>query len=319
MTTPSSTDSTAWSIAVKTVGGKHVGHDERDDFTVIVSPDDDLVSLNHKIEDETGLKVSQQRLIYRGRLISGGAGRDNNDAVDSGVSKSEPKVRDVVGLCDGQTIHLVPKPASEEPERAGTTDSAPVPPSLLDENEDSSGSSSGSGATSLLAALLGLGGPDEDDADESLPPRRFRRTNRRRPNYRLTESDNVVPDPGTMEPVRQGLMTLHTILDAPPTDCPWESRRQWYRGQWIDCRDTVNQWLEATVVEIVRPEDILLERSTPRTRRRATEPSSDPAVSGHDYDGRRLLLLEPDGDGGFVERGNNDGVQLLLIHYNGWP
>lgn len=295
---------TSWSIAVRTVGSRHVGHDERDDFTVTVSPDDDLACLHHKIEDVTGLKASQQRLIYRGRLITG-AGKDDD---------SESKVRDVVGLCDGQTIHLVPKKSEEE-----ETDN--------DRNEqnpsDAGGSSSTaeSGASSLLAALLGIGSLEEEEESGASSVRRLRSTrmNRRRPNHRLTESDNVVPDPGPMEPVRQGLMTLHTMLNAEQTEQPWEANRRFYRGQWVDCRDTVNQWLEATIADIARPEDILSEPSRPKTRRWPTQPATDPAVSANDFEGRRRLLLEPDGEDGFCARHNNDGVQLLLIHYNGWP
>mmetsp|Transcript_24367 Transcript_24367/g.49341 ORF Transcript_24367/g.49341 Transcript_24367/m.49341 type:complete len:1210 (-) Transcript_24367:192-3821(-) len=231
----------------------------------------------------------------------------------------------------------------------------------------------------------------------------LRRNNRNRARLRarLTEADIRVPDPGTVEPVRQGLMTLHTLLgnalvqqehrvqntveraqeskedseeeekmeaaadsateDLLPLDSetnitshpatpitvrsPLESRRQWYRGQWLDALDTVNQWLEATVVDIVLPSDILphytmsTETSsrpsnslTPRRRFRRRTP--DAVVSANDLEGRRRLLLEPrpesedgaeDGDSsglmdeGFRERDDNEGVQLLLIHYNGWP
>jgi hypothetical protein len=145
-----------------------------------------------------------------------------------------------------------------------------------------------------------------------------------------------------MEPVRQGLMTLHTLLPharLSEGQSPLEANREWYRGQWIDCRDTVNQWLEATVVEIVNPQDILPPRQTnteqtetqtiANRRRRLPYVASDPAVSAHDLEGRRKLLMEPCEPGdleeeegvvsGFRQRDNNEGIQLLLIHYNGWP
>jgi hypothetical protein len=131
---------------------------------------------------------------------------------------------------------------------------------------------------------------------------------------------------------------------------PLDANRTWYRGQWIDCRDTVNEWLEATIVEIVRPQDILplsqqhqpqqqqqqLEEkedkepkeddkeslSTPRI----LEPATDPAVSAGDMEGRRRLLLEPcdmgdagDLGDGYRPRATNAGARLLLVHYNGWP
>jgi hypothetical protein len=158
------------------------------------------------------------------------------------------------------------------------------------------------------------------------------RNRSRRPNHRLSSSDLEVPDPGSMEPVRQGLLTLHTIGDSlrsSTTEGAVPEHRQWYRGQWIDCRDTVNQWLEATVVEVVQPQDILpvqLQATTYSTRGFA-HPTTDPAVSANDVEGRMRLLLEPTDDcspldgewGGFQQRDNNEGVNLLLIHYNGWP
>jgi len=308
-------EESSWSIAVKTVGGKHVGQDDREDFSVTVSPDDDLACLHHQIEHVTGLKASQQRLIYRGRLINSGCAKED----ETETEKKEPKVRDVVGLCDGQTIHLVPK--RDEADGETTNDDGQ---NLLSD-ADSNNASSDSVGRSLLATLLGLGSLEEEDATSDDPDspslRRLRSSRgRRRASHRLTHADIVVPDPGTMEPVRQGLMTLHTMLDTAQTDQPWEASRQWYRGQWVDCRDTVNQWLEATVVDIAHPDDILPERTlSTRTRRRTTQPATDDAVSANDYEGRRNLLLEPDGEGGMRERHNNHGVHLLLVHYQGWP
>lgn len=222
---------------------------------------------------------------------------------------------------------------------------------------------------------------------------------------RLTEADIRARDPGSLEPVRQGLMTLHTLLGNALMNRPEEvkqednggvssnmeedevgedeeekmnsileeedqvlypfprprlvnpanstsqlqSHRQWYRGQWLDALDTVNQWLEATIVDIVLPSDILststFNESTgthispsPRVKAKTRRRTPDAVVSANDLEGRRRLLLEPlpedeveedslansDGmcsllDEGYRQRDDNDGVQLLLIHYNGWP
>lgn len=117
---------------------------------------------------------------------------------------------------------------------------------------------------------------------------------------------------------------------------PLDANRIWYRGQWIDCRDTVNQWLEATVVDIVSPKDILNSLPNDYTYSEPYKtPTPDPAVGANDLEGRRRLLLRTTdneldeelskangGDKeliGYRERQNNNGVQLLLIHYNGWP
>ncbi|KAI2497329.1 endoplasmic reticulum stress-induced pre-emptive quality control [Fragilaria crotonensis] len=325
-----------WSIAVKTVGHNDV---PSQDFVIRVRPEDDLSAMYEQIERFTGLKASQQRLIYRGRIIR--AGETDCDSIDH-----EPKVKDVVGLADGQTIHLVPRPEpvlEAEPltENAEIMDRSQIEPtvtaiSIPSRAEPTDNEPSQTGTASILAALLGLGVMDDDEApDENmslgqqlarLRSARVRHRNRR-PNHRLTHSDLEVEDPGSMEPVRQGLLTLHTLLEGNP--CSQNAYRQFYRGQWIDCRDTVNQWLEATVVDVVKPQDILpvqLLKDSRSNRTRHSQPTTDPAVSANDYDGRMRLLLEAtDGSpldcewGGYRQRANNEGVQILLIHYNGWP
>mmetsp|Transcript_15339 Transcript_15339/g.17020 ORF Transcript_15339/g.17020 Transcript_15339/m.17020 type:complete len:863 (+) Transcript_15339:327-2915(+) len=341
----------SWSISVKTVGGERNGDIQPGVFNIVVSPEDDLMSLHNQIEECTGLKASQQRLIYRGRIIRGGSCSDHSSSYES--RKQNPRVKDVVGLGDGQTIHLVPRPETinevntsvteeeqsddnSQTEQRGTTDS------VRNTSTDSESSSSGS---ALLAALLGLGAVvDDDNTNEenmSLGQQlqRFRsarmRNRNRRPTHRLTSSDLEIQDPGSMEPVRQGLMTLHTMLEGNSINKSSVTNqicnRRWYKGQWIDCRDTVNQWLEATIVDIANPDDILpgkLKKQGSEVEPNAVVmPTNDPAVNANDMDGRMRLLLEPAEGGkcsndewsGFKQRDNNHGVYLLLIHYNGWP
>ena len=412
------TSSDPWSISVKTVGGgievlscrngeregegegeeidpdgSPVGSGERQ-FTVKVSPDDNLDSLYDQIEASTGLKASQQRLIYRGRLIgaqpstaptpspvaaaarpSGDKHNEPEDSQQTLTSNEEgankPKIKDIAGLRDGHTIHLVKRrdttPASGNASE-GTSSAAgsgtrnresalsQLEEALLIGTSDSSVSGGGSRG-GLLAALLGLSSTsDGDDSNESANPARQRwglrgsRMNAgsrssRRPHYRITAEERQVPDPGSLEPVRQGMLTLHTMLPhlRSQESSPIASNREWYRGQWVDVLDTVNQWLEATVVEILDPEDILPPSSnnpaesspassstSSRPRTRAPSLPCDPAVSASDLEGRRRLLLEPcDSDSdendlggelsGFRPRASNHGVQVLLIHYNGWP
>eukprot|EP00542_Grammatophora_oceanica_P014596 CAMPEP_0194052248 /NCGR_PEP_ID=MMETSP0009_2-20130614/44637_1 /TAXON_ID=210454 /ORGANISM="Grammatophora oceanica, Strain CCMP 410" /LENGTH=799 /DNA_ID=CAMNT_0038699751 /DNA_START=137 /DNA_END=2535 /DNA_ORIENTATION=+ len=323
-----------WSIGVRRLGGE-------DDFTVKVSPEDDLNVLQDIIAEKTGLRVAEQRLIYRGRLI-GGSQASQPRPSSPGLSKNGAKVKDVIGLGDGHTIHLVPKPM----ESGGSEDARPPPLSTATSSTEAStlgsspneGSSGSSGSTTgLLAALLGLAGDGNNDSPsdpisqqlQRLRSARLARNRSRRAAYRLTEADLAVPNPGATEGVRQGLMTMHTLLPElqATSDTTWT--RQWYRGQWVDCLDTVNQWLEATVVDIVRPEDVLPRqlRDFPRNRRRrVVHPTTDEIVTANDFEGRMRLLLETCDDydaegewGGYRQRENNDGVQLLLIHYNGWP
>ena len=385
-----------------TASGNHKSLTAEKNFTVVVSPDDALTSLYDQIEDITGLKASQQRLIYRGRIIpstpssssstsSGGrraCGGDANttatrsqedDDDDDGTTESASsapehkspslsttttattttttapttKIKDIVGLGDGHTIHLVKRQESVSSDtnsnnNSSAQGSSSSPPSAADRDE----SGNSNGTASLLAALIGLGGLEDggsqDDPSAAAAGSRQRwrsaRTGRsRRPHYRLTAEDLQAPDPGTLEPVRQGLLTIHTLLphaqQVSELASPLDANRQWYRGQWLDVRDTVNQWLEATVVDILTPDQVLPPREDhgkkdddeepTMTRPQILEPATDPAVGSGDLAGRRRLLLEPCDEGdsgdeggelaGFRRRRTNAGVQLLLIHYNGWP
>jgi hypothetical protein len=341
-----SEESSVWSISVKTFGpevqasGQTTSRER--EFVVDVSPDDDLRSLYHKIENITGLKASQQRLIYRGRLIDGVDESQSQFLVESEDGKAkadkEPKIKDIVGLQDGHTIHLVPKRNSGASENANSSD---TPGDDGANNNETNTSASSAFLTSLLGTSSGT---EEAGTSVSAARRTTRSTrlgSRRRAHYRLSSEDLEIPDAGSMEAVRQGLLTMHTIL--PPalrnfsaeqqTQSPLAVNRRFYIGQWIDCRDTVNHWLEATISDIVLPDEILPPRELSSTRRKCgraalLNPTNDPVVTGTDFEGRRRLLLEPcldddsDDEGGelagFRRRDNTD-VQLLLVHYNGWP
>jgi hypothetical protein len=323
-------EASRWAIAVKTVGGEET---TKDSFVVQVSPEDSLTRLQDEIENATGLAPHQQKLIYRGRLIHSHTVSGSSEGMDSRCDAKDQeddfKIKDIVGLENGHTIHLVRKR-----DKVGQPDSS-----------DTTVTEGGAG--SILGALLGpsrnnttASSRDDNENDNTgsdgiTSPiiRRSGRRTRPRAHYRLTQDDLQSSDPGSMESVRQGLLTLHTLL--PPAHAaplsPLDSPRRWYRGQWIDCRDTVNQWLEATVVDIVYPDEILPSTDRPQNAVtiRTINPATDPAVFSADLEGRRLLLLEPceegvgDDEGGELaglrRRDTNGRVQLLLIHYNGWP
>jgi len=414
-------------------------------FDVRVNPEDQIDCLHDEIEAVTGVKASQQRLIYRGRLIGKSdvvvapaapaptnSNTENNsnykeksDALTSTSCKpqQEYKIKDIIGLCDGQTIHLVRKRDNSSDAAAAAMDEGNTlnnhnHSNNNDNDNDDSGTESdtggggGGGGGALLAALLGLsetrlseglseglsedggGGspgsstrgpvspllarPDSNNRNTTSNPatptatatnnrsvgsmwrssrattannndagettattatsssssrslaRHNNQNQNRRPHYRLGTEDLGVADPGSMESVRQGLMTLNTIMNSqPPTHPqqnnytndhhhrssnipsglgtvgeegsgqqqsqfhhrhhhhPLEVNREWFRGQWIDARDTVNQWLEATVVDILDPKDVLDDTGTVASTLRDTNgnriPISTNAIHARRY------------------------------------
>lgn len=359
---------TAWSLSIRPVGAEQSSSPNTGkDFIVEVSPDDDVKQLYDQIEGITGLKASQQRLIYRGRLIGSAnnvvgtedtPANNNNEspqvtttaaatttAIESPQRSSSDmmKIKDIRGLSDGQTIHLVPKR-----DETSTTPTPEPRRTEASDNESETDAAVSNSAAPLLAALLGLsGGGGDNNNHEDRRLHRNHRSSRRggRHHHRLSRDDLDVAAPESVESVRQGMMTLHTLLPhaqalvaATRRDellllSPLDANRHFYCGQWIDCLDTVNQWLEATVTEIVEPEELLpgsSDSATTQSNRGATSsPFVDPIVTASDYSGRRKLLLEPCEEGdegelggelaGYRRRDNDDGVQLLLVHYNGWP
>ena len=89
-------------------------------------------------------------------------------------------------------------------------------------------------------------------------------------HYCIGLEDLEVSDPGSMESVRQGLMMINTIINSQPNNGggqnekesgqrqhPLEVNHEWFQRQWIDARNTVNQWLEPTIVDILDPLDVL--------------------------------------------------------------
>jgi hypothetical protein len=347
---------TEWSIQIRTVGGEQkasAAAATNGDFHVHVHPEDGIQSLYEKIQGLTGLFPAQQRLIYRGRLIAAAASsappHTNDDATattssseTTATTKAAPlKIREIDGLSDGHTIHLLQRRATPPLDR-GASEIRPTAESA-----------------SILSSLLGLGNTNTNNnnnhnnapdpsgtvAEGSPSARRWRRLGGRRgrSHYRLSAEDLEVPDPGAMESVRQGMLTLHGMLATATTTTETttettvlDRNRPWYRGQWIDCRDTVNQWLEATIVDLIAPEEILPPRegtttdNTTAVRSPTLQAVNDPAVAADDMIGRTRLLLQvcPEGredqnEGGewegFCRRSTNQGVFLLLVHYNGWP
>ena len=241
-----------WSINIKVVGNlpsppleSHLSQEDIDslsDFTIYVDPTDSLQVLHSKIKEITGLEVEQQRLIYKGRLLtapsspSSPSTRNPSEQMSSSDHLSL-KICDVSGLEDGHTIHLMSRqrqlPTNNNISLPQETSNVNV--DIENENEEQSGDGTdgndrqtisggitpGFGGLGLLSALLSLdrdqdsdNEPDPLEALFSMPSRRQRSNRRRRPNAHRRQGalQQVVgwqghggrqADPGDQDPRRE--------------------------------------------------------------------------------------------------------------------
>lgn len=150
---------------------------------------------------------------------------------------------------NGHTVHMVARPVNyqELQQRANVVPtSAPI---------------STSSTRDSLQSLLAL--------SALIDPMRYRAESAPRPSLNPS-----------LEPIRQSLLTMHSLSSTIPlvnlqhdehadfceeskvdyksyliSDVKFTNERvQYYVGQWIDVKDTINQWLEATVMDIKESE-----------------------------------------------------------------
>jgi hypothetical protein len=211
---------------------------------VVVQSDFSITTLKDMIREVTSVENDRQRLIYRGRVLA-----------------DETFVRDY-NIEDGHTVHMVAKPANyrELQQQATTQPLQPAATSstttqifspnnpilrraLFESVGRSSSGRNNSNTTNGTSNSAGATSTAGTTAQGNNPP---------------TTTVNTAET--ALENIRQGLLTLNTLMsvneEAPPmnaidaTTSPTLVNRTFYIGQWIDVKDTVQQWLEATVMDI---------------------------------------------------------------------
>jgi hypothetical protein len=144
---------------------------------------------------------------------------------------------------DGHTIHMVARPPDYEQIRNQI--------SQREERNSTMNSSVRDSMQSLFSLSSLLGGNDMTGSGLS------------RPNER-TEINPSTEISTSLEPIRQSLLTMHTLLSTmsdgsagnhahrriTPHPSSLPRPRDYFVGQWLDVKDTVNQWLEATVMQV---------------------------------------------------------------------
>ncbi len=214
-------------------------------------------NLKNILQERTSIEVERQRLIYRGKVLS------DPDTVRS------------YNIENGHTIHMVARPANfrelqrdSQPTSPGVTAATTLPPSIAPPITTPT-------QTRIeTIPLSSIGGPQ-------IRSIRANRPETRTPTQPTT---TTTPNEPNFEPLRQSLLTLRTVMstmvrpreersivDSKEEDvvdgnaeskeqkigasdatipAPLPPERRFFIGQWIDVKDTVQQWLEATVMDI---------------------------------------------------------------------
>ncbi|KAG6962000.1 hypothetical protein JG688_00008823 [Phytophthora aleatoria] len=229
-------------------------------FDVEATSSMSVADFRAKVALATAVPVPRQRLIYRGKLLKDGVALAAYD------------------LQDGHTVHLVAKPpansatssttqtANEDARRrevngpawnlsnlrsalrrtGATTTTQPLP--MLREILDEMAESPQEAAEGMV--LGGLNGPRRQELAVDLEPitqgiLTMRTVLSTAAQEQEEQEDERIEEDAQVEQQTDG----HTTTQRGP--------RQFFVGQWLDVKDTVNQWLESTVM-VIADEKVLI-------------------------------------------------------------
>lgn len=180
-------------------------------FSFAIALSAPLNELKRLIEERLGVPLERQRLIFRGQVL-------NED-----VPLSEHRVH------DGQTVHLIAKAVqAEEPEPQ------PEPPREPTEEQER------------------VDGEIVNNILRTLGETSLNRRNQRRRMMQQRTFGFPFQEQESLEVVQQNLSTVDQLIKAKHDNglpFNWNTRKL-KLGQWIDVKDTIDQWLEAEVTKV---------------------------------------------------------------------
>lgn len=170
-----------------------------------------LSDLKTLIEQKLNISEDRQRLIFRGQVLN-----DN-------IPLSEHRIQ------DGQTVHMIAKATQvEEPETPVEQVIEPV-----EEQERIDGE--------IVNNIL-----------RTLGETSLNRRNQRRRMMQQRTFGFPMQEQESLEVIHQNLNTVEQLMKARQDNgmpFQWQNRKL-RLGQWIDVKDTIDQWLEAEVINI---------------------------------------------------------------------
>lgn len=210
-----------------------------------------ILALKSLVSSVTNIPEERQRLIYRGRVL-----------------EDERSIHDYQ-IMSGHTLHMVARPENFRELQNQAFSSTTNDINNGSNNQPRTSMQSFGTSQILPVSFQSLSSGSQRIASFRNP------TN----NSGGNGNSNAIPatqapsNPNSLEHIRQGMLTLNTILstisphsNAQTLERQTDSQNQhidssssrditmtgitYYMGQWLDVKDTVNQWLEATVIDI---------------------------------------------------------------------
>lgn len=228
-------------IVVKTVNN--------DLYNLTVEGTTTVFDLKERLRDATSVEVDRQRLIYRGRVLL-----------------DESMVRDY-NIEDGHTVHMVARPVNFQQLQQNAGASVQPTVNSIPMVMPSTGGVPVTRVIASTGATLALGPAEEPNTMEhvrqniltihtllsTLASSDLTRTQTTQsPLYNEDISQQAYEASSGLIPMGNGEFSLAGATPAASSSNP--TRRRFFVGQWIDVKDTVNQWLEATVMNIMEAE-----------------------------------------------------------------
>ncbi|ETV69356.1 hypothetical protein, variant [Aphanomyces astaci] len=232
-------------------------------FSLTVPRAISIRDLKTTLQGTTSVPPQRQRLIYRGKLL-----RDGD-------------LLSAYNVEDGHMVHMVARPERAQQQQQQQPTSPPSSSLLLAPLHDTAEllqsrlARLDASTASSLATMRQRLGAAVDSGFSSMPPpssqvhhdrlqflrSRYGNPHDASPLASEPESEaSTAPVLPSVEHIRQGLMTVQSMLSLPATSSRDDGlspasaapirRRQFFIGQWLDVKDTVNQWLEGTVLDL---------------------------------------------------------------------
>jgi hypothetical protein len=243
-------------------------------FDVEAAASMSVADFRSRVALATAVPAPRQRLIYRGKLLKDGSALGAYDLQDGHTVHlvAKPPATRATASASTATDGHEEEPAGSPRRSQALGPDVPGPAwnlaSLRSALRRSEGNVAGQRAQPLPMLRELLDEMDESPQDTAEAMGLSGLAQEARPGRQDAAAQNA-----DLEPITQGILTMRTVLSTAAVEQEWPAElqvqtdelegreqqeeqsvrrgpRQFFIGQWLDVKDTVNQWLESTVMDI---------------------------------------------------------------------